>query len=191
MTMPLDFREQIEKSIENNTGVMFEKFFDEEDTPKWEELLSSLHDEAKLENTKHFQEHEIPYGNVLLSSNLYLASHIQVSAREKHFSRISKLINIIRESTDIEMCIIGPRVCIGPHRVDFHIDSWHAFALQCEGKVKWTLSDTKDGTGSYFEEFYPNRGDLLFFPQGVWHAIETQDAIRGGLQLSARIFPKK
>lgn len=185
MAIPLDFRKQVEESIKNNTGAIFKKFFDEEDTPTWQDLLYCLHHEIKLENTKNFNKQETPYGNVLLSHDLYLVSHLERPAIEKYFPRIIGILQRIRESHYINMCAIGPKVCIGPHEISFHTDNWHAFALQCEGKAKWTLSDTKDGTGSYIEEFYPERGDMLFFPFGMYHKIETQDSPRGGIQFNA------
>jgi hypothetical protein len=185
MIIPLDFREQVEKCIQDNTGKIFKKFFDEENNPKWEDILQCFHSEIKKEKTTNFTYPEKPYGNVLVSDDLYIVSHLKEI--EKYFPKLIKVQDQIRKLSGISMSTIGPKVCIGPHYVNFHKDQWHAFALHSEGKAKWTLSDTQDGTGLYFEEFYPERGDLIFFPKGMWHKIETQDSPRAGIQFNANI----
>ena len=188
MAITLDFREQVEKCIKDNTGTIFKKFFNEEDNPRWEDILQCLYSEIKKDKTTNFGKQEKPYGNVLVSHDLYLTSHLYRKKMYQYFPKLIKVTDEIRNLTGIAIEPIGPKVCIGPHYIDFHTDQWHAFALQSEGKAKWTLSDTKDGTGSYIEEFYPERGDLIFFPQGMWHRIETQDSPRGGIQFQAKII---
>jgi len=190
MIIPIDFRETVEKCIEDNTGAIFKKFFDEEDNPRWEDILQCLYSEIKKEDTTNFGNQEKPYGNVLLSHDLYLVSHLEREALQQYFPRAIEAMDIVRNLTGIGIQAVGPKVCIGPHYIDFHQDKWHAFALHSEGKAKWILSDTKDGTGSYLEEFYPERGDLIFFPQGMWHRIETQDSPRGGIQFNAQMMSK-
>jgi hypothetical protein len=187
----LDFRKKVEDSIENKTGVLFKNFFDEESTPNWSDILYCLHQESQAEADKDFSGGEKPYGNVLLSKNLYLTSHLERPEIRKYFPKMVKTMDSISEKSGVIMSAIGPKVCIGPHNVNVHVDNWHAFALQCEGKAKWILSDTEDRTGGYIEEFYPERGDMLFFPKGVWHTIETQDFPRGGIQFNAELVPIK
>jgi len=188
MIIPEGFRKTIDKCIKDNTGAIFKNFFDDKITPRWEEILHCIHQEMKLDSPRHNQaSQEVAYGNVLVSHQLYLASHLYPTVFNTYFPKITEALEVIRKSTNIYLSGIGPKVCIGPHIIDFHKDNWPAFALQCEGKAKWILSDTQDGTGSYLKEFYPERGDMLFFPQGMWHRIETQDAPRGGIQFSATI----
>lgn len=185
-----NFRDKVDQAIQNNTGVLFKNFLSKEDTPNWNDLLSCLHEESKKEETKDLNEKEKAYGNVLMSDNIYLSSHLR-DKREEYFPKLQKVLEEIRKHSSISMSLIGPKICIGPHLVDFHTDSWHAFALQCEGKAIWTLSSTKDiENSSYVEEFRPETGDLLFFPQGLWHRIDAQDSIRGGLQFNAQLLEK-
>ena len=193
MIIPENFRKTIDECIKNNTGAIFKNFFDDELTPGWEEILHCIHQEMKLDSprqdfAKNHGPQEKAYGNVLVSHQLYLASHLDHTEFKTYFPKIVEALEVIRKATNISLSGIGPKVCIGPHIIDFHRDQWPAFALQCEGKAKWILSDTQDGTGSYLQEFYPERGDMLFFPEGMWHRIETQDAPRGGIQFNARIF---
>ena len=190
MIIPLDFREQLEKCIKENTGTIFKNFFDEEDNPKWEDILQCIYNEIEKEETVNFSEQEKPYGNVLLSHKIYLVSHVERKRLEEYFPKLINAVDNIRNLTGISIEPIGPKVCIGPHYIDFHTDNWDAFALHSEGKAKWILSDTNDGTGSYLEEFYPKRGDMIFFPKGIWHRIETQDSPRGGIQFNAQIINK-
>lgn len=191
--LPLNFRKIIDKCIENNTGAIFKKFFDDTITPNWEEIFNCIHQQMKpnipgKDFSKDKQPHEELYGNVFVSDQLYLTTHLEPAEFNNYFPKISEVLPFIEESAKIQLKGIGPKVCIGPHIIKFHKDQWHAFALQCEGKAKWILSNTEDGTGTYLEEFYPERGDLLFFPVGMWHRIETQDAPRGGIQFNARII---
>ena len=190
MIIPEGFRETIDKCIENNTGTIFKNFFDEEENPKWEDLLQCLYSEIDKEDTANFAEQEKPYGNVLLSHNIYLVSHLYREKIEKYFPKLVNATDVIRNLTGVGMQAIGPKVCIGSHKINFHTDKWHAFALHSEGKAKWTLSNDQHGRGSYLEEFYPERGDLIFFPKGMWHKIETQGAPRGGIQFNAEIINK-
>jgi len=195
MIIPIGFRETIEKCIEHNTGAIFKNFFDEETTPNWEQILYCINQELELDSPgqdflKNLGSEETAYGNVIVSHKLYLASHLQDTEIKKYFPKISEALEVIRKSTNIAISGIGPKVCLGPHIIRFHKDQWPAFALQCEGKAKWILSDTEDGTGSYLEEFYPERGDMIFFPEGMWHRIETQGAPRGGIQFNAMILSK-
>lgn len=183
-----EFKDKVDQAIQNNTGVLFKGFLSKEDTPNWNDLLSCLHEESKKEDTKDLNEKEKAYGNVLMSDNLYLSSHLR-DKKEEYFPKLQKILEEVRKLSSVSMSLIGPKICIGPHTVDFHIDSWHAFALHCEGKAKWVLSDSKDPKeSSYVEEFYPEAGDLLFFPQGLWHRIEAEDSIRGSLQFNAEIL---
>ena len=187
MAIPKDFRKQLEQCIEDNTGLIFKNFFNEEDNPKWEDLLQCLYSEIEKDDTINFTQQEKPYGNVLLSHNIYLVSHLERERIEKYFPKLVKAIDLIRNLTGVGMEPIGPKVCIGSHKIDFHTDQWHAFALHSEGKSKWTLSDDQYGRGSYLEEFYPERGDVIFFPKGMWHKIETQGAPRGGMQFNTNL----
>jgi hypothetical protein len=192
MIIPTGFRKKIIESVENNKGVIFKNFFDSETIPGWEEIMQCLHNEISLDTHRQEfsikpSEEEKTYGNVIMSDKLYLASHLDQKIFNGYFPKVSKALDVIRNSSGIVIVGIGPRVCLGPHIVKFHKDQWHAFALQCEGKAKWILSDTKEGTGQYVEEFYPEKGDMIFFPKGMWHRIETQDAPRAGLQFNALI----
>jgi len=189
MIIPTGFRETIDKCIEDNTGTIFKNFFDEEN-PRWEDLLKCIYSEIDKEDTKNFSEKEKPYGNVLLSHNIYLVSHLQREEIKEYFPKLINAIDVIRDLTGIGMQAIGPKICLGSHKIDFHTDQWHAFALHSEGKAKWTLSNDQHGRGSYLKEFYPERGDLIFFPKGMWHKIETHGAPRGGIQFNAEIINK-
>jgi hypothetical protein len=191
MIIPTDFRETIDKCIEDNKGAIFKNFFDEEENPRWEDILQCLYSEIEKEKTENFTEQEKPYGNVLLSHNIYLVSHLERKQLEEYFPKLINATDTIRELTGIGMQAIGPKVCIGSHKIDFHTDQWHAFALHSEGKAKWILSDDQHGRGSYIEEFYPERGDVIFFPKGMWHKIETYGAPRGGIQFNAQIVSKE
>jgi hypothetical protein len=184
-----DFKQKVDQAILDKTGFLFKGFLSKNDTPTWSDLLNCLHQESQESDAKDLSSKEKAYGNVLLSDNLYLSSHLDNTKASIHFPKIEEMLNSIREKTNINIMLVGPKICIGPHIVDFHVDSWHAFALQCEGKAKWVLSNSKDSeSASYLEEFYPEPGDLLFFPQGLWHRIETQDSVRGGLQFNAQII---
>ena len=192
MQIPLDFRKTVVECIENNRGAIFNDFFNSEITPGWEEILQCLHQEISLDTHRQEfsikpREEEKTYGNVIVSDKLYIVSHLNQKTFNEYFPEVSKALDTIKNLTDVVITGIGPKVCLGPHIIKFHKDQWHAFALQCEGKAKWILSDTKDGTGNYLEEFYPNKGDMLFFPKGIWHSIETQNAPRAGIQFNALI----
>lgn len=189
MIDPLYFRKKVEEAILNNTGVLFKNFFDEDSVPTWPEILYCLHHESQIENKRELTGGESPYGNVLLTKNLYLTSHLERPEIRKYFPKMTESMDKISQDSGVIMAAIGPKVCIGPHNVNVHVDRWHALALQCEGKAKWILSDTEERKGGYVEEFYPERGDMLFFPQGIWHTIETQDFPRGGIQFNAEISP--
>lgn len=185
----IDFKNKIHEAIANNKGVLFKNFLSKEDTPSWNDLLNCIYQESKEEDSQNINSTEKAYGNVLLSGKLYLASHLNGDKLEVYFSKLNEIINRVRKETGVWITLIGPKICLGPHSIGFHVDSWHALALQCEGKAKWTLSNSQDPTlSTYLEEFYPEPGDLLFFPQGVWHSIETDNAIRGGLQFTAHIL---
>jgi hypothetical protein len=181
-----EFRKQIIDCIENNTGAIFKSFIPEEIVPKWEDLLVCIYNETK-ENIKFTpSKHEKAYGNVLLSDNIYIVSHLSKEQSNRYFSKLNRYCDEVGQISGVSLECIGPKISLGPQKVDFfHIDSWHAFGLQCEGEAKWTLSDTQDGSGQYLEEFCPSRGDLLFFPQGMWHKVETNENIRGGIQFSS------
>ncbi len=77
MIIPIGFRDTVEKCIEDNKGTIFKNFFNEEDNPKWENILQCLYSEIKKDKAKNFSDHEKPYGNVLLSHDLYLVSHLE------------------------------------------------------------------------------------------------------------------
>jgi hypothetical protein len=190
MIIPTGFRDTVLKCIEENKGAIFKNFFDEEENPRWEDILQCLHSEIKKDKAKNFSDDEKPYGNVLLSHDLYLVSHLDTEKLYEYFPRLIEATGVIRNLTGVGIQAIGPKVCIGPHKIDFHTDQWHAFALHSEGKAKWILADNQDGTGSYLEEFYPERGDAIFFPKGIWHRIETQDAPRGGIQFNVQMMPR-
>lgn len=180
------FRKTIEDSISNHTGAIFKKFIPEHVLPKWEDLLNCIYNETKESIDFKIGDHEKSYGNVLLADNLYIVSHLTKQQSDKYFLKLNRYCDDLGQHSGVSMECIGPKISLGPQKVDsFHIDSWHAFGLQCEGKAKWTLSDTQDGSGKYVEEFYPERGDLVFFPKGMWHKVETHDSIRGGIQFSS------
>lgn len=187
-----EFRKTIEDCIQNNTGAIFKNFIPDDVVPKWEDLLTCIYSETKEHIKFKPSDSEKAYGNVLLADNLYIVSHLTKMQSDKYFSKLNKYCDDLGQKTGVGMECIGPKISLGPQIVDsFHIDSWHAFGLQCEGKAKWTLSDTKNGTGQYLQELYPARGDLVFFPKGMWHKIETNDYIRGGIQFSSPGIFKK
>lgn len=184
----INFKNKITQSILENKGVLFKKFFNKDETPSWSDLLNCIFNESKKENIKNLNIHEKAYGNVTLKDKLYLVSHLTNDNCSLYFPKIDKRFNEIAHKTGINISLIGPKICLGPHIIDFHQDSWHAIALQCEGKAKWTLSNSqKIENSTYLEEFYPETGDILFFPKGLWHKIETQDSIRGGIQFNVLI----
>lgn len=183
-----EFKDQVNDAISNNRGVLFKSFLSKEDTPTWSELLTCIYHESKEEDSKDANHKETAYGNVLLSDKLYVSSHLNENKRNKYFPNLVNIVNNLQKETGISLMLIGPKICFGPHKVDFHVDSWHAFALQCEGGAKWTLSDSdNEDVATYTEEFCPEPGDLLFFPQGLWHKIETTDTFRAGIQFNADI----
>jgi hypothetical protein len=108
MIIPTGFRETIDKCIEDNTGTIFKNFFDEEN-PRWEDLLKCIYSEIDKEDTKNFSEKEKPYGNVLLSHNIYLVSHLQREEIKEYFPKLINAIDVIRDLTGIGMQAIGPK----------------------------------------------------------------------------------
>ncbi len=195
----LYFREKIIDAKINNRAALFTNFIDEEYIPKWNDILTCIYNEYLQPTDEEFAKQvangggESVSGTVLLGKNIYINSvldysHESYSENRNYFPAIIDLMRNVQKHSNIALSLVGPKICIGPYQAVSHTDFWDGITLQCEGETTWVLSenqwnnDPEIDTG-YIEKFVLKRGDLLFFPKGMWHYIGTSNA-RANLQFN-------
>lgn len=182
------FYNKVIESKQKNKPFLFKNFINDEYIPKWETLLFSIYQESKEEILKQsnidlISEWDsglpIQIGNLHIYKNLFLTFYKEDRNRNIiYFKKLFDIFENIKTKTKINISMIGPKIFIGPAQNKSHIDNWDAFSLQCEGLTIWTLSDNKYEEQNliqpnYLERFEINRGDLLFFPKGIWHQVDS------------------
>lgn len=195
-----EFRKTILKANNSFEPVYFKNFIDKNNLPSWSDFLNCIYQEWQeptnqdLANTVAKNNEEL-HGTVIITKDLYLNalnsndSNFSINEKfQKYFPEIFKIAMQIEEESGIHFNLAGPKICVGPHQSLSHKDTWAGFSLQCEGKTTWVLSD-KSLMGKekieYMETFDMSPGDLLFFPEGMYHQIEVS-APRASLQFNSK-----
>lgn len=155
----IDLLKKIKEAKQNNIPLIFKQFLNDDETPKWQEILDCIYDQYN-EGKKVITEYD-SYLSIIPDNLL----------QDKYFLQLSNLKNTLKLQCH------GPKVSIGPFNIGSHKDNWDAIAVQCEGNNTWTISD-KPLTENplYVESFDLQRGDLLFCPQGIYHSIKSNNA---------------
>lgn len=202
-----NFKKTIDQANKDFRPVYFEGFIAQEFLPSWFDFLSCIYQEwqepTDLELAERVSNHnEKLTGTVIVGQNLYINALNGIKTRkemwerfEKYFPEIFYMSQEIFKKSGVWLTLSGPKVCLGPYQNMSHKDNWPAFSLQCQGQTTWTLTDKtlRPSNASeigqkieYKEEFKMNPGDLLFFPEGMYHEIET-NAPRASLQFNSRL----
>ena len=190
-----EFKKIVLDSNKNFKAAYFKNFIDQDYLPSWFDFLNCIYQEWQHPTdtemasivSKHNEELN---GRVIVGKNLYFsalngAPNINEELK-KYFPEIVKILEKISKDSGIILTTTGPKICLGPYQNISHIDPWPGFSLQCQGQTIWTLSDkslNEEESIEYKETFEMNPGDLVFFPQGMYHQIEVS-APRASLQFN-------
>lgn len=181
--------EKIIEAKKDNKAVVFKKFISEDFLPSWDELFDCIYSECQ-ENSLHSINTELEslIGNVIFRQPLFMTTLLDQEKVKKYFPKIDEFESYLRIKYDLHITCVGPKISLGPFTVGSHIDKWHGFSLQCQGNTNWTFSDTELNTNkhTYKETIYAEKGDLLFFPQGVFHEIKV-DSPRASMQFNSPV----
>jgi hypothetical protein len=199
-----EIKNKIDYAKKNNIGVFFKNFLKEEFVPNWQNVLDCVYGEYQEPTDQEIvkiieEQNEIRSkslgegkfverleGRVIIGQHLFITPlQLSQSSIKKYFKNIEDLVKIFEEKCNIKTSLVGPKICIGPYQNGSHIDEWDVLSLHCEGTATWTLSDKRLGSNdiSYKETFFVEKGDLIFFPQGMWHEVSVTGA-RASLQFN-------
>lgn len=156
----LELLKKSKDAKEKNIGLIFKKFFNDNEIPKWQEILDFIY-------SQYFYNKEVN-----LEYQLYITSLPDNQNNKDYFPQLSNFKKYLGCHLN------GPKISIGPFYIGSHKDSFDGFTVHCEGKNQWTLSDKdlKYDTPEYIETFDLERGDLLFCPAGLFHSIKSSNA---------------
>ena len=199
-----EIKNKVNEAKKNNTGAFFKNFLKEEFIPNWQNILDCVYGEYQEPVDEEIvkiieQQNEIRSrslgenkfverleGRVIIGQHLFITPlQLSQSKISKYFKNIDDLVKILAQNCEIKTNLVGPKICLGPYQNGSHIDEWDGFSLHCEGTATWTLSDKRLGEKdiSYKETFFVEKGDFLFFPQGIWHEVAVTGA-RASLQFN-------
>jgi hypothetical protein len=188
-----EFKKIIKDANTNFKGAYFKNFISEQDVPSWFDFLNCIYTEwqypTDIEMASIVKRHnEELNGRVIIGKNLYFSALNNApdinEELKKYFPQIFNMIVKIATESEMTLTTTGPKICLGPYQNLIHIDPWPGFSLQCQGQTTWTLSDKsliEEQLVEYKEVFEMNPGDLIFFPEGMYHQIEVS-APRASLQ---------
>jgi hypothetical protein len=171
----INIREEVLKAKESHRAYIHKGYW--KDVPSWQEFLNCIFKEIQseivIETAGNSSQDEKGVGNVVVTDSVYFSP--QVSHME-YFSTMSSFLKDFENTNGIIMGVSGPKISVGPRKVDAHSDQWDAFSLQCQGTTIWTISYPEDG---YSEEFHMEPGDLLFFPKETMHELYCEEPRAG------------
>jgi hypothetical protein len=191
-----EFKKTIKDADNKFEPAYFKNFIDEDHIPSWQDFLNCIYEEWQEPTNNDLAtivagNNEKLTGTVIVGKNLYINAlngidnGTYVKERfKKYFPEIFKMTETLEQKCGISINLAGPKVCVGPYQNLSHKDSWPAFSLQCQGQTYWTISDKSlmgEDPIKYQKTFEMNPGDLLFFPEGIYHQIEVS-APRASLQ---------
>lgn len=166
-----------------NTGFLVKSFFNS--SVKWEDILELIHENSSIDNeelsfeakkaTSNGFVNEKASGNVLIVDDLYFS--VALDHNGSFFpSEIKDTLKGISSSKSHKKFVYGSshiKVSIGSRLVPSHKDKWGAIVFQLTGKSTWNLQYPESG---YNESFVVEPGDILYFPQGMFHSIKSNSA---------------
>ena len=165
--------EKISYAKKNQEAYFFKKFISEDALPNWKDFLNCIYEVQKQDRSYQFTNNnnmpEETIGNLLITEKIHFAP--QAIEYFDYFNLINKDIKILNEIFKINFGFGGPKICLGNFTVGLHFDKWDAVNIQCEGKTIWNVSDN-----NFKETYEMERGDLLFFPEGMKHSVESSTA---------------
>ena len=191
-----EFKKTIKEADNKFEPAYFNNFIDKDHIPSWQDFLNCIYEEWQEPTDNDLAtivsgNNEKLTGTVIVGKNLYINAlngidnGAYVKERfKKYFPEIFKMTETLEQECGISINLAGPKVCVGPYQNLSHKDSWPAFSLQCQGQTYWTISDKSlmgEDPIKYQKTFEMNPGDLLFFPEGIYHQIEVS-APRASLQ---------
>ena len=191
-----EFKKTIKEADNKFEPAYFKNFIDKDHIPSWQDFLNCIYEEWQEPTDNDLAtivsgNNEKLTGTVIVGKNLYINAlngidnGPYVKERfKKYFPEIFKMTETLEQECGISINLAGPKVCVGPYQNLSHKDSWPAFSLQCQGQTYWTISDKSlmgEDPIKYQKTFEMNPGDLLFFPEGIYHQIEVS-APRASLQ---------
>lgn len=194
-----DFLNIIKDSNKNFKPYIFKNFINEEYLPSWIDFLNCIYKEwqepTDTELAKEVARNkETLQGSVIVGADLYVnalgSTNNKYEKFEQYFPTIFDIIKIINSETKLNIALSGPKICIGPYQNLSHKDNWAAFSLQCQGKTKWTFSNTslmEIESPIYKEVIEMVPGDFVFFPKGMYHQIEVT-APRASIQFNTDLI---
>ena len=155
----LNLLKELQEAKKTNTPLICKNFFNDDEIPKWQEILDCLYDQYNEDK------------QVITEYNTYLSIIPDNLQQDKYFLQLSEFKQMLAFQCH------GPKVSIGPFDVGSHKDGWDGITVHCEGNNTWIVSDkpTWDNP-SYIESFDLGRGDLLFCPKGFYHSIKSSNA---------------
>jgi hypothetical protein len=202
-----EFKNTIQRANSDFLPAYLKDFINQEHLPSWFDFLDCIYQEwqepTDLELAEIIAKNgERLNGSVIVGKDLYINALNGINSPQevrkkfkKYFPEMFDVCETIRQHIGIDIVLSGPKVCVGPYQNMSHKDNWPAFSLQCQGSTIWTLTDKtlRPSNASevgqnieYQEKFELNPGDLLFFPQGMYHEIETF-APRASLQFNSTL----
>lgn len=188
-----EISKEIKRVEEEKSYHLFKNFIDDAYLPTWREILKPIYDAAANTDNKELdslinKKMESLIGNLIVIDGIYMNCINKSGDFEKYFPETARLFEQINEGfrTDGGLSYYGPKISLGPHRINSHRDLWNPAMLLCEGSTLWTIKNDNN------EEFKieMNRGDFIYVHQTFYHQIDVDEPRAALLFNSKGVFVK-
>lgn len=111
--------------------------------------------------------------NEVLRRDTYSVRFFSLSKYDVEFKRFARHVEQLTHRRCDSIGIYTPE---GQSAFSWHADDFNGLAVQTEGKKTWRIAPLgKDGSDGDYREVTLEKGDVLYFPEGLFHQVFTED----------------
>lgn len=162
----------LEKAIEQKSGIFIKNFIGDIELPTWEDFLRLLYSETQKEwrgPNPNVSEMQKQYGNVIALKGFYFS----INNDSGWHSSASEIEKKLHKDIDSTIEYNGSVLSLSKVKVPLHIDNWNAIGIQILGTSEWTVADeVQPYKRKHSDTFIVEPGDLVMAPRGAFHEVK-------------------